>query len=113
MSQPASTSHAEIATTHETSADSFHGPGAVLPGEEETAEQALSRLEAFLDQTFPAERDRSNHQVPEGDVDMAIRLLTGLAAFKASHEPNVRCKEPYCNKPLGHLDAHGTVHFQS
>lgn len=71
---------------------------------------ALGRLQGFLEEHFPDEVTRSNLQHPEGPVEVAIRLLTGLHAQKPPTQVE-RCPAEYCNKPVNHREAHGWVHY--
>lgn len=78
-------------------------------GEVEGAEQQVARLEAYLNENFPAEMSAPPGS-PDADTptDVAIRLLTRLSA--SAHPGRVtRCDEQFCNKPFGHTDAHGWV----
>lgn len=109
--QPAIT-HGEIAGVHETAADNYEAPGQTtheVTGHEASAE--LDRLHLWLAQHFPDEVTRTNTQQPEGPVDLAIRLLSGLSASVPPSQQE-RCTESYCNKPAGHTDIHGWVHYQ-
>lgn len=113
-SAPASTSHMETAGQTETSDDNLVPPGAqAYPQGLGTADDSaeVSRLAMFLAVNFPDEVNRTNVQVPESPVDVAIRLLTGLHAHTANAEPDVRCAQEFCNKPQGHTDVHGWVHY--
>lgn len=109
---PASTSHGEVATTTPTADDNFTAPGTP----EEPAPVAefdryeLQRLEDYLKDRFPTEVGRTNRQRPETPVDTALRLLEGLHAHVPPTQVQ-RCQEAYCNKPQGHRDSHGWVHF--
>jgi hypothetical protein len=107
---PASTTRQETAGQTETSNDSL-----LAPGNEEhvplTAEAEVEVLEAFLREEFPEEFKRTNRQVPESPVEIAIRMLQALHAHVAAGAPDVRCAETFCNKPNGHTDSHGWVHF--
>lgn len=108
--QPASTSHQDIAGQTETAEDSFTAPGSE-PLETLSPEQEVDVLEGYLRESFPEEFRRTNRQVPETPVEIAIRLLAGLHAHVAAGSPDVRCQERFCNKARGHTDAHGWVHF--
>lgn len=105
-------SHGEIAEVHDTSS-----PDAVAPLQETHAyrstdpQQEVERLDTFLAEHFPEELTRTNVQQPESTVDIAIRLLTALAA-KVPPSQQERCTDQYCNKPFGHRDIHGWVHSQ-
>ncbi len=108
------TSTQDIAGQTETSNDNLIPPGAeayeALPEfEEGNPTFEIARLAAFLDQTFPGEMDRTNVQVPDGPVAVAIRLLQSLSV---TAHPSVlpRCGQEYCNQPQGHLTEHGVIH---
>jgi hypothetical protein len=104
---------AEAAGQQDTSEDGLVPPGATAyaPGHTVPPEHQVLHLEAYLASQFPDEVHRTNYQVPETPVDTAIRLLSGLHAQVAVTNPQARCPEQYCNKPVGHRDAHGWVHF--
>lgn len=78
-------------------------------GEVEDAAHQIARLEAYLNEAFPAEMSAPPGK-PDADVpaDVAIRLLTKLSAT-AHPSQVVRCEERFCNKPAGHTDEHGWV----
>jgi hypothetical protein len=91
---------------------------AVIPPGAESFEQgtetgdpnfALAKLASFLEDFFPEEVRRTNVQVPDSPVDVAIRLLQGLSA-SAPLSALPRCSEDYCNQPQGHSSEHGWVH---
>lgn len=82
-------------------------PGAEADFVTEAASTQVARLQVFLEDRFPEELIRTNRQAPEGPVDIAIRLLSGLPTSGTSTE---RCREQYCNKPKQHLDHHGWIH---
>lgn len=108
MTQPAS----ENAGQTDTTTDGVIPPGAVsYEHDEESGEPTfeIARLAAFLDTSFPEEMTRSNRQVPESPVDVAIRLLQALSASAPPHVLE-RCGEEYCNQPQGHRGEHGVVH---
>lgn len=66
------------------------------------------RLAEYLRENFPQQM-RVNRQFPEHPVDIAIRLLAGLA----SQAPAVaaHCDAPYCNLPKGHVEDHGWINY--
>jgi len=78
-------------------------------GEVEDAAHQIARLEAYLNENFPAEVSAPpGHPDPETSVDVAMRLLTKLSAV--AHPSQItRCDERFCNKPSGHTDEHGWV----
>lgn len=108
MTQPTS----ETAGQTETAVDGLVPPGAVDFGQaEESGDPTfeIARLAAFLDGAFPGEMARSNRQVPESPVEVAIRLLQALSATAPLHVLE-RCSAEFCNKAEDHQDEHGWVH---
>ncbi len=102
-----------FAQTTDTSNDVLTPPGAEvfdLP-EFETGNPTfeIAKLAAFIDETFPRELDRTNTQVPDSPVDVAIRLLMRLSATAGPHAIT-RCDQEYCNRPQGHTGDCGIVH---
>lgn len=72
--------------------------------------QQVKRLKDYLEINYPDEMTRSNKQVKEHPADIAIRLLTGMAA-KAHPASVQRCAQNYCNKPQNHIDEHGWINY--
>lgn len=103
--------HGEAAGVTDTSTDSLVPPLASPLEGTPTADPGgeVDRLTQFLFDRFPGEMDRTNRQVAETPVDVAIRLLSALSGQGTSIE---RCDREYCNKPRGHQDLHGWVHYQ-
>jgi hypothetical protein len=106
---PASTAHSETAGQTETSNDNFTAPGQERLGwdPDMTLEQQEKRLVEFLEERFPDQVDFRQ----EFPIEAAIRLLTGLHAHRANRADASRCSAEFCNKPDGHRDGHGWVHF--
>lgn len=104
------TAQQEVAGQSPTDDDSLIAPNSE-PLERQSPDVEEQRLEAYLRESFPQEFTRTNRQVPESPVSMAIRLLTGLHAHVATGAPDLRCETTFCNKPRNHADAHGWVHF--
>lgn len=104
-------SHGERAEVTETAEPDLVPPGLrpYYPSEDNaSAEDQIDRLSEFLLANFPGEIGRSNYQVSEGAVDVAIRLLSALSTRGTQIE---RCEAEYCNRPRGHREAHAWVHY--
>lgn len=103
---PASTSRGETAGQTETSNDNFTAPGHQQQGWQVSLPDQEDRLTAFLADRFPQEVGPT-----ETPIETAVRLLTGLSAHRANRQDAPRCSRPFCNKPDGHLDGCGWVHY--